>query len=91
YVSNRGHESIAAYTIDESTGLLTFVENEQTGGREPRNFYIEPTGKWLLAENQNSDTVFVFSINQQTGALEPTGRSIQVGKPVCIRSVAITK
>ena len=91
YVSNRGHESIAAYTIDEATGLLTFVENEQTGGREPRNFYIEPTGKWLLAENQNSDSVFVFSINQQTGALDPTGRSVKVGKPVCIRSVPLTK
>ena len=91
YVSNRGHESIAAYTIDETSGLLTFVENEQTGGREPRNFYIEPTGKWLLAENQNSDSVFVFSINQQTGALDPTGRSIKVGKPVCIRSVPAAK
>lgn len=89
YVSNRGHESITAYTIDETTGLLTWVENEQTGGREPRNFYIEPTGKWLLAENQNSDTVFVFGINQTTGALDPTGRSIKVGKPVCIRAVLV--
>ncbi|MFM7867524.1 MAG: lactonase family protein, partial [Planctomycetaceae bacterium] len=91
YVSNRGHESIAAYTIDETSGLLTFVENEQTGGREPRNFFIEPTGKWLLAENQNSDSVFVFSINQQTGALDPTGRSVKVGKPVCIRAVPVAK
>jgi 6-phosphogluconolactonase len=65
------------------------VENEQTGGREPRNFYIEPIGKWLLAENQNSDTVFVFGINQTTGALDPTGRSIKVGKPVCIRAVPV--
>ncbi|MFO0979572.1 MAG: lactonase family protein [Planctomycetaceae bacterium] len=85
YVSNRGHETITAYSIDQETGLLKYLENEQTGGKEPRNFYIEPKGKWLLAENQNSDSVFVFGIDQETGMLNPTGRSITVGKPVCIR------
>ncbi|MFM8726447.1 MAG: beta-propeller fold lactonase family protein, partial [Planctomycetaceae bacterium] len=44
--------------------FATGTARMQTGGREPRNFFIEPTGKWLLAENQNSDSVFVFSINQ---------------------------
>jgi 6-phosphogluconolactonase len=87
YVSNRGHETITAFTIDQETGLLTYVENEPTGGKEPRNFYIEPSGKWLLAENQNSDSVFVFSIDQKTGELAPTGDSIKVGRPVCIRTV----
>ncbi len=87
YVSNRGHETITAYTIDQSTGLLTYVENEPTGGNEPRNFFIDPSGKWLLAENQNSDTVFVFKIDQETGELAPTGDSIKVGRPVCIRMV----
>jgi 6-phosphogluconolactonase len=55
YVSNRGHETITAFTIDQETGLLKYVENEPTGGNEPRNFFIDPSGKWLLAENQNSD------------------------------------
>ncbi len=87
YVSNRGHETITAYTIDQETGLLKYVENEATGGNEPRNFLIEPSGKWLLAENQNSDSIFVFAIDQKTGALNPTGRSITVGKPVCLRAL----
>ncbi len=87
YVSNRGHETITAFTIDQETGLLTYVENEPTGGKEPRNFFIEPNGKWLLAENQNSDSVFVFSIDPDTGELAPTGNSIMVGRPVCIRMV----
>jgi len=91
YVSNRGHESITAYTIDESTGLLTWVENENTGGREPRNFFIEPAGRWLLAENQNTDTIVVFSIDPQTGALNPAGQSVSVGRPVCIRALPALK
>ncbi len=89
YVSNRGHETITAYTIDQETGLLTYVENEPTGGKEPRNFFIDPSGKWLLAENQNSDTVYVFSIDQDTGALKPTGDFVTVGRPVCIRMVKL--
>lgn len=89
YVSNRGHETITAYTIDQETGLLTYVENEPTGGKEPRNFFIDPSGEWLLAENQNSDTVYVFSIDQQTGALKQTGDFITVGRPVCIRMVKL--
>jgi 6-phosphogluconolactonase len=89
YVSNRGHETITAFTIDQETGLLTYVENEPTGGKEPRNFFIDPSGKWLLAENQNSDTVYVFSIDQQTGTLKPTGDFVTVGRPVCIRMVKL--
>ena len=89
YVSNRGHETITAFTIDQETGLLTYVENEPTGGKETRNFFIDPSGKWLLAENQNSDTVYVFSIDQETGALKPTGDFVSVGRPVCIRMVTL--
>ncbi|MFN9718961.1 MAG: lactonase family protein [Planctomycetota bacterium] len=89
YVSNRGHETITAFTIDQQTGLLTYVENEPTGGEEPRNFFIDPSGKWLLAENQNSDSVFVFSVDQTSGKLQPTGDSVTVGKPVCIRMLPL--
>lgn len=87
YVSNRGPNSISVYTINQETGLLSWVENEPTGGKIPRNFFVEPGGNWLLAENQDSDSVVVFSIDQNTGALTPTGDSIKVGKPVCIRMV----
>ncbi|MCA9011296.1 MAG: lactonase family protein [Planctomycetaceae bacterium] len=89
YISNRGPDSIAVYSINEQSGLLTWVENESTGGKTPRNFFIEPAGKWLLAENQDSDSILVFSIDQATGALNPTGDSIKVGKPVCIRMLPL--
>ncbi len=83
YGSNRGHDSIAIYAVDQKTGRLTFVEHQPTLGRTPRHFAIDPTGRWLLAENQASDSVVVFTLNPDTGKLKPTGQSITVGSPVC--------
>ena len=85
YGSNRGHDSIAVYRIDPSQGTLTFVEHERADIRTPRNFNIDPTGKFCLVANQGADSVVVFEINQKTGALEPTGNVISIGRPVCIR------
>ena len=83
YGSNRGHDSIAGFTVDAKTGKLTLVQNESTQGKTPRHFAIDPSGRWLLAENQNSDSVVVFAIDAVTGKLKPTGQTITVGLPVC--------
>lgn len=83
YASNRGHDSIAAFSVAAPTGKLTLVQNEPTQGRTPRHFAIDPSGHWLLAENQNSDSVVVFAIEPATGKLKPTGQTITVGSPVC--------
>lgn len=91
YGSNRGHDSIVAYSIDQETGKLTYVENEPTGGKTPRNFYIEPSGRWLFAENQSTDNIVVFRINPETGELLKTGSSISVPSPVCIRTIPVSK
>ncbi len=85
FVSNRGHDSIASYAIDPSSGQLTPLAITPTLGQEPRNFTIDPTGRWLLAANQNSDSVVVFALDPATGALTPTDQAIAVGRPVCIR------
>ncbi|MBI3465189.1 MAG: lactonase family protein, partial [Planctomycetes bacterium] len=63
YGSNRGHDSIAIFSIDPSSGKLTAVGHQPTGGKTPRNFAIDPTGQFLLAENQGSDTIVVFRID----------------------------
>jgi 6-phosphogluconolactonase len=89
YGSNRGHDSIVVYSIDQNTGQLTYVENEPTQGRTPRNFFLEPSGRFLFAENQQSGTIVVLEIDQQTGALSPTGNSIEVPSPVCIRTIPV--
>jgi 6-phosphogluconolactonase len=83
YGSNRGHDSIAIFAVDQKTGKLTFVEHQSTQGRTPRHFAIDPTGRWLFAENQASDSVVVFAIDADTGKLKPTGQTVSVGAPVC--------
>lgn len=85
YGSNRGHDSIVVYTIDEATGKLTYVENEPIQGKTPRNFVVSPDGKWLLAAGQASDTVTVFAIDAATGALKYADSRIEVSSPVCLR------
>ena len=83
YASNRGHDSIAAFTVDQKTGKLSLVECEPTQGKFPRHFALDPSGGWLLAENQNSDSVVVFRVDKKTGALDPTGQKLDVPSPVC--------
>src|SRR5204863_228322 len=82
YGSNRGHDTIVVFAIDEKNGKLTHVENQSTRGKTPRNFAIDDTGGWLLAENQESDTIVVFRIEPQMGKLTATGQTIKVGWPV---------
>ena len=88
YVSNRGHDSIAVFSIDQESGTLTSLEWVPSGGRTPRNFVIDPTGRWLLAANQDSNGITLFRIDQGSGRLTSTGRSLRVGSPVCLRFVA---
>ncbi len=85
YVSNRGHDTIAIFKVDEATGRLTYVENAPAGVQIPRNFGIDPTGKWLITAGQNSSSLAVFSIDQATGKLTPTGQTLPMGSPVCVR------
>jgi len=85
YGSNRGHDSIVIYQINEETGKLSCIGHESTRGNFPRNFAIDPSGKFLLVANQNTDNIVWFRIDQQTGLLEPTGRETKVPTPVCIK------
>jgi 6-phosphogluconolactonase len=89
YVSNRGHDSLAAFRIDERTGQLTALGHTPTGGRVPRNFAIEPGGRWLIAANQESGSIVIFRVDRGTGALEPTGQTLSIPRPVCVRFVPL--
>ena len=89
YASNRGHDSIAVFSVNRKTGQLTLVEHKPTQGKTPRHFAIDPTGNWLLAENQGSDSVVVFKVNTRSGALEATGQKLDVPSPVCAVFVPI--
>ena len=87
YGSNRGHDSIVAFTIDEQSGKLSYLAHESTQGKTPRNFGIDPTGAFLLAANQNSNTVVTFQIDQSSGKLKPAGQVTEVPTPVCLKFI----
>ena len=85
YVSNRGHNSIAVFSVAESTGALALEQVVPTDGDWPRNFTLDPTGRWLLVANQRSDSIVVFGRDPETGRLTPTLQRIAIPSPVCLR------
>ncbi|MBX3245536.1 MAG: lactonase family protein [Acidobacteria bacterium] len=91
YVSNRGHNSIAVFAINQKSGSLTAKEFVSTGGKTPRNFAIDPTGRFIFAANQDSGTITVFKRHKQTGKLTQTNISAKVPKPVCLVFAPATK
>lgn len=84
YGSNRGHDSIAVFSIAAESGRLDFLGAEPIRGRTPRNFAIDPSGQWLLAAGQDSHGVSVFAIDPATGRLSFKGPATPVPAPVCI-------
>jgi len=87
YGSNRGHDSITVFAVDDAQGTLRYVDNTPTGGKTPRGFGIDPTGQFLLAGNQDSHTIAVFRIDPRSGRLIATGETLEVGSPVCVKFV----
>jgi 6-phosphogluconolactonase len=85
YGSNRGHDSIVGFRVNEADGKLTYLENESTQGKTPRNFGIDPTGQYLIAANQGSDSLVVFRIHPASGDLHPTGIKVEAPTPVCVK------
>ncbi len=85
YGSNRIHDSIAVFSIDSETGKIKLLGTESTQGKYPRNFNIDPSGNFMLVANQNGDNIVAYRINTTTGALAPTGQTLLLEKPVCIK------
>src|SRR5437764_6617712 len=87
YVSNRGHNSIAVFSVAASTGegALVLDQTISTEGDWPRNFSLDPTGRWLLVANQRSDSVVVLGRDPDNGSLTPTRQRIAIPSPVCLR------
>lgn len=85
YASNRGHDSIVCFFIDENTGKLIYRNHTPTGGKEPRNFAIDPGGTFLLVANQNTHNIITFRIDAESGQLSRTGHQVEVPMPVCVK------
>ncbi len=88
YVSNRGHNSIAVFRVRDDRTLE--AAGHITGDiKIPRNFNIDPTGRWMLIASQDGDQVGVWELDLQTGKGKATGQTIRVGRPVCVKFVPV--
>ncbi len=85
--SNRGHDSIAVFSVNPNTGSLTAMADVPTQGKVPRSFEIDPTGSRLFVANQKSNNIVVFRIDTGTGSLTPTGQVLEAPSPVSLRFV----
>jgi 6-phosphogluconolactonase len=85
YVSVRGDQnSIVAYAVDRRAGTLMEIQRLSAGGKTPRGFAIDPSGRWLLAANDSTDTVTVIKVDPATGRLSATGEFLSVPGTVSI-------
>jgi 6-phosphogluconolactonase len=89
YGSNRGHDSVAIFRLDETTGHLDSVGIVPSGGATPRGINLDPSGQFLYAANQGSDNVVVFAVSPVSGMLAANDASADVLKPACIKFVEI--
>jgi 6-phosphogluconolactonase len=84
YGSNRGDDSIVVLSFDEGTGRLAFVQRMGDGVKVPRNYAIDPSGRWLVCANLTANTATVYRVDPDTGRLSLTG-SIAVPESLCVR------
>jgi 6-phosphogluconolactonase len=87
YGSNRGHDSIAVFAVDQESGKLAHVDYTPCGGATPRNLCLTPSGRHLFSANQNADRIAIFARDAKTGRLTDTGTAIGIGTPMCVRIV----
>jgi 6-phosphogluconolactonase len=84
YVSNRGHDSIAVYSVDANSGELTLRQRVPSRGKVPRYFTFDPSNKWLLVSNQEGGNVSVFGVDAKSGELSPHGDPVAIQKPMAV-------
>lgn len=84
YVSNRGHDSIAAFRVDAASGRLSWIGAVASGGRTPRSMALMPGGDWLYALNEESDSIVAFRVDAASGALARMPGETRTGSPVCM-------
>jgi 6-phosphogluconolactonase len=86
---NRGPDTIGVFSIDPGKGTVTEIEQMNAGGIMPRHFAIDPTGKYLIVENELTDNVVLFRIDPTSGRLSPAGKELKIDTPVCVKFVRL--
>lgn len=84
YASNRGHDSIAVFEVNPTSGRLRWRQAQSTGGRTPRAFTLSPCGRWLFALNEDSHTIARLPVDPATGMLGAPEAHTETGSPTCL-------
>ena len=84
YTSMRSDNTIRLFAFDPIAEILNYIASYPTGGRTPRDFTIDPTGKWLLVAHQDSDTIAIFNVNSYNGTLSLFNTVENIKSPVCL-------
>ena len=84
YSANRGHDTITAFKVNENDDLLSVIEVEPVRGATPRNFNLDPSGRWLLAAGQDSHTLASFAVDQETGELTYNRSNVTAPSAICV-------
>jgi 6-phosphogluconolactonase len=84
YFANRGDDFIGAFSADPASGMLKPIGRTSSGGKTPRNFVLDPTERWMIVANQESDQLSVFKRDSQTGELSKEAKSYPCPAPMCI-------
>ncbi|WP_229376731.1 lactonase family protein [Fibrella aquatilis] len=85
YQSNRGLDALSVLQV-EADGKLTLLGHTPTGGKTPRNFWMDPRGEFIIVANQMTDNLVSFRRDAKTGLLTPTGHELKIPSPVCVIS-----
>ncbi|MFJ5713902.1 lactonase family protein [Neobacillus sp. NPDC093127] len=89
YAGNRGHNSIAVFTVNQDSGEISFIEHTSTEGDWPRDFALDPSEKFIVASNQESGNLVLFSRDEGTGKLTLIQSDIAVPYPVCVKFLQV--
>ncbi|MGA7884122.1 MAG: lactonase family protein [Acidobacteriaceae bacterium] len=84
YAANRDYDCLVSFSVDHKDGKLTMLARSSCGGKIPRHLALDPTEKWLLVANEQSDTIAVFARAEHTGRLAESGKSFPQSKPQCL-------
>lgn len=84
YATNRGHDSLAIYSIDSSTGHLALLGHEPTRGGHPRNFAIDKYGEYIFMTNRDEGNLVLFQRHSKTGLIEYAGLEVAIPRAICV-------
>jgi 6-phosphogluconolactonase len=84
YAANRDYDCLVSFVVDAKDGKLTLLGRGSCGGKIPRHLALDPTERWVLVANEQSDWISVFARDGKTGKVAEMGKSFPILKPQCL-------